>query len=509
LWIDALCINQKDIPERNSQVMHMNGIYREALEVVAWMGEEGDNSDLAFDAFEALPTDRSTHWNSAIYPGLQNMLNEPKYAIAIAIFFQRSWWHRVWTVQESVLPKTLHLVCGYRQISADKLFAITECYHIHSRSCCWNILGKFAQQTHGSFSFVNVLHLTRTTARSGASIENLLGDYRRRHCTDPRDKVYGLLGIAGSEDAKLIVPNYSTSIPEVYEQVALKLLERTKKLKLFSQLYPRWEVGIVATKLPSWVPDWTSHCNHDQFQTINIRFHIIDHYAASAGSYAQISSIKQGKIALRGILFSSCAAFGKPVTGEITNFDAIRLWSDLARITIDPNRSYANSKSTTYYNAYWQILCASILPLQSALKRPEVLRTSNNSYGQAWFEAWCNAYELPIVPNLNTLPSGTASSHPTSEVTAAEIDAFANAVFLAIIGRKLFISKEEGWLGLAPMHAEVGDRIALLEGGKVPYILRPKPGEENEWEIIGDAYVHGIMDGEGWKPDELVDIILV
>jgi hypothetical protein len=109
----------------------------------------------------------------------------------------------------------------------------------------------------------------------------------------------------------------------------------------------------------------------------------------------------------------------------------------------------------------------------------------------------------------DTLPSGIASSERLSEVTAAETHAFGNFVFAATAGRKLFISKEEGWLGLAPMQAEVGDRIALLEGGDVPYILRQKLGEENEWEIIGDAYVHGIMDGEGWKPDELVDIILV
>jgi hypothetical protein len=506
LWIDALCINQKDIPERNSQVMHMNGIYREALEVVAWVGEEGDDSNLAFDAFEALPTDESTHWNPAIYPKLQNILNEPKYAIAIDMFSQRSWWHRVWTVQESVLPKTLHLVCGYRQISADRLFAVNNCYFIHATSCCLGILKDFRL---GIFNLIAVLNVTRTTARSGASIERLLAAYRGRHCTDPRDKVYGLLGIVGSEDAKLIVPNYSTSVPEVYEQVTLKLLESTKKLKLFSQLYPQWEAGIVARRLPSWVPDWTSDCSYSQFQAINYRFDITHYYAASAGSSTQIRSIKQGKIALRGILFSSCAAFGKPHTGEIPNFNAFKLWPDLARIMTDPNRSYANSSSTTYYSAYWQTLCASILPPQSALGGTKLLRTSNHSYGQAWFEAWCNAYGLQIVPHSNTLPSGTASSDPASEATSAEIYAFANYVFIATIGKKLFISKEEGWLGLAPMHAEVGDRIALLEGGDVPYILRPKLGEENEWEIIGDAYVHGIMDGEGWKPDELVDIILV
>jgi hypothetical protein len=509
LWIDALCINQKDIPERNSQVMHMNGICREALEVVAWVGEEGDDSNLAFDAFEALPTDKSTHWNPVIYPRLRNILNEPRYAIAIHTFFERSWWHRVWTVQESVLPKTLHFVCGYRQISADRLFAVSKCFHIHSLSCCWGILIKFRQHTSSSFVFVEILNATRNTVRGGAGIEELLADYRRRHCTDPRDKVYGLLGIVESEDAKLIVPNYSTSVPEVYEQVALKLLESTKKLKLFSQLYPQGEAGTVATKLPSWVPDWTSHCNHNQFNAINFRSVMTLYYTASAGSSAKIRSIKQGKITLRGILFSSCATFSKPNTGEIRNFDAFKLWPDLARITMDPNRSYANSSATTYYNAYWQTLCASLLPAQSDLIGGKKLRTSNQSYGQAWFEAWRNAYELPIVHNLNTLPSGTANSDPTSEVTAAEIHAYDNFVLTATIARKLFISKEEGWFGLAPMDAEVGDRIALLEGGEVPYILRRKLGEENEWEIIGDAYVHGIMDGEGWKLDELVDIILV
>jgi hypothetical protein len=274
-------------------------------------------------------------------------------------------------------------------------------------------------------------------------------------------------------------------------------------LKLFSQLYPQWEAGTVATRLTSWVPDWTSECNYNQFQAINIRFQLTDYYAASARSSARIRLIKQGKIALRGILFSSCAAFGRPNTGDLwSNFDVFELWPDLARITTDPNRSYANSSSTTYSNAYWHTLCASILPLQSALTGKVKVRTSNHSYGQAWYEAWWNTY---IVPDLNT--SSSDATNP--DITAAEIHAFGNFVYCATATRKLFISKEEGWLGLAPMDAEVGDRIALLEGGNVLYILREKSGQESEWEIIGDAYVHGIMDGEGWKPDELVDIVLV
>jgi hypothetical protein len=76
--------------------------------------------------------------------------------------------------------------------------------------------------------------------------------------------------------------------------------------------------------------------------------------------------------------------------------------------------------------------------------------------------------------------------------------------------RRLLVSDNDRWLGLAPMDAQVGDKIVLLGGGKVPYILRPKDGAETGYyELIGDAYVHGIMDGEAWNPELLEEIVLV
>lgn len=47
LWIDALCINQDDIPERNHQVNQMRAIYKDAEEVIAWLGKEDNESHLA------------------------------------------------------------------------------------------------------------------------------------------------------------------------------------------------------------------------------------------------------------------------------------------------------------------------------------------------------------------------------------------------------------------------------------------------------------------------------
>jgi hypothetical protein len=64
----------------------------------------------------------------------------------------------------------------------------------------------------------------------------------------------------------------------------------------------------------------------------------------------------------------------------------------------------------------------------------------------------------------------------------------------------------EEWLGLAPNDARIGDCVAVLAGGRVPYILRNRRkidgSQSGSWELIGDAYVHGIMDGEAMKSSD-------
>ncbi|KAF8849154.1 hypothetical protein BDZ45DRAFT_244837 [Acephala macrosclerotiorum] len=62
----------------------------------------------------------------------------------------------------------------------------------------------------------------------------------------------------------------------------------------------------------------------------------------------------------------------------------------------------------------------------------------------------------------------------------------------------LCISKE-GYIGMAFDRTQPADKIALLSGGPLPFVLRPH-GEH--YQIFGACYVHGIMDGEAWTEDE-------
>jgi len=217
---------------------------------------------------------------------------------------------------------------------------------------------------------------------------------------------------------------------------------------------------------------------------------------ASAGSFASINSIEQGKIALRARLFTSFAVLSLPQDSDpFYNIDIFHEWGNLLRATKQSDLLYADSASTTYHDAYWQTLCCSIAPSRVDLDGTTE-RTSDHSIHRSWYEDWWDTETSDLVP-------------VGSAFTEVELEQFAGCIKASTKMRKFFVSKDEGWLRLAPMDAELGDRIALLEGGSVPYILRPKIGKETEYELIGDAYVHGIMDGQAWKIDDLVNIILV
>jgi hypothetical protein len=64
----------------------------------------------------------------------------------------------------------------------------------------------------------------------------------------------------------------------------------------------------------------------------------------------------------------------------------------------------------------------------------------------------------------------------------------------AAIKRAFFVT-EKGYIGLGPSNMEEGDLVYVLSGGQVPFILRPTT-LEGGFSLVGETYVHGIMDGE-------------
>ncbi len=206
---------------------------------------------------------------------------------------------------------------------------------------------------------------------------------------------------------------------------------------------------------------------------------------------------------MKGILLGVVAALGRQDPSGFADKSILSNWKELARVETLPNRLYNKRTSTTYYDEYWQTLCGSILhSLISLHDASQAIRTCNNDFYRSWYSSWWTwVWEFDSDEAKGDLVS--------SEYTGSSIINFHTSVGISTGLRRLFISSDEEWIGLAPMSAIAGDVIALLEGGPVPYILRPSETQAGNYELIGDAYVHGVMDGEGWNPDLLQEIVLV
>jgi hypothetical protein len=141
LWIDAICINQNDIPERNEQVQKMKSIYLSASKVVIWLGDYHEPLDdsLAFDpsVWDFRSLERGTReelsrtydlifkisgFHSERMKGNPNpddsFLLAPKHTWAnLRRLIMRPWFERLWVVQERYLARKSEIVCGRLTIS--------------------------------------------------------------------------------------------------------------------------------------------------------------------------------------------------------------------------------------------------------------------------------------------------------------------------------------------------------------------------------------------------------
>ena len=118
--------------------------------------------------------------------------------------------------------------------------------------------------------------------------------FASREVTDPRDKVYGLLGLAVGDEIGMVEPDYTSSLEEVFYAAALGSIKRNKNLDVLSYL-----VGERADQLPSFVPDWT---HQPDFKEYRLRLNFLGLFSAATDTIARVKEVATGKLAVTGIL---------------------------------------------------------------------------------------------------------------------------------------------------------------------------------------------------------------
>ncbi|CAI6338039.1 unnamed protein product [Periconia digitata] len=301
IWADAICINQKDVEEKNQQLTIMPDIYHRASSVIVWVGHGDENTHIALDMIKSigyaccreiygssvpqesyLPTLRKEPERTqlAMRTNLAS-LEEISYTIPswkmLWRFFQSEWFFRVWVIQEVRDCADVWLLCGEEKIEWD-LVALAANWVLHSadRDDMIEWRKEYYPSYHG-FRNAFLMWDRSWSTRRDAPFLAFLRRVRSFRSTDPRDKIFAVLhhhiiqakSIGSIEDARVthssdpsihssathlgFEADYSMTTYEVYRKIALDSVRYYQNLEI---LCYAWPTANLDTSYPSWVPRW-------------------------------------------------------------------------------------------------------------------------------------------------------------------------------------------------------------------------------------------------------------
>ncbi|PMD43782.1 HET-domain-containing protein [Hyaloscypha variabilis F] len=216
LWVNAICINQDDIPERNAQVSIMSTIFGRAEEVLVWVGEEYHDSRWLFKTiseYERISECGGSFWGELEKISLNTLWDMRE---ALHRFFGRTYWRRVWIIQEVLSASRLSFYCG-SEVLPWKAFQLAilpqgpETGEItRFPGADRHITVEFSIGSTGSKDRRGVSDLARLL-----SLCSLCGS----ECSDVRDHIYGLISVSEDIRPDDITIDYSKHPSRLYFDV--------------------------------------------------------------------------------------------------------------------------------------------------------------------------------------------------------------------------------------------------------------------------------------------------
>jgi hypothetical protein len=270
LWIDSLCINQSDTQEKTSQVRLMTEIYQTAYRVYIYLGESS-KAWLA-SSFTSLLLSKqilsSTKFEAYIFALFARRDTVPILHAQLTAFIDllhHPWFSRIWVVQEVAVANSPIILYGNQSFQWDYFNLLRHVFEDGTAAKVASLLRYRGEELIvGSMprgpTHAGLMDESRRMWRVGYPVPLyiLLRKFSAYKSTDPRDKVFALLGLTRSEILGDIV-NYERSLGDVMVMVAQYFLQRAELLEVlqFAGMGMGGENERRDREIPSWVPDWS------------------------------------------------------------------------------------------------------------------------------------------------------------------------------------------------------------------------------------------------------------
>jgi hypothetical protein len=517
IWIDAVCINQASMQERSHQVQLMKAIYEGAESTIIWLGPQTRDSGLAMSKISEL----AGSWNRRLqneeekYRFWADRKTKPHYHVllkdevgddpdpwlAISRLFLHSWWRRAWIIQEATYSHSASIICGFDSVPWKAM--MTTCMILIEHMSSLDLMEPtmataisysviMARKAQRIRLFWEKVHYSGLALLPLLEVLNLL---RVSDATDPRDKVYAGLGLADEYD--LAVPNYNLDFHEVYAAFAKNHIEKYRNLDVLGHCYlsPDSQLN---NSVPSWIPDWRISNKRMPLYKCS---HSVDSkrvYSASGDTCLNFwISDDLRSLSLRGLFTDTIAITGKSLKPYASDqaIDNSYLGNDRLVEIMSVTGEWADMVESFHSSR-----CAK--KGDQAPENAALDDTQSKVTGTKYLptdEPLQDAFQRTMFADIRLTRS--------QEFAGRLVDAFSpwdridtddpthvTAMMQAIVGRKVAIS-ESGYIGLVPEEAQEGDAICFLLGGEVPYIIRKNVTGPSL--LVGECYIHGLMDGEG------------
>ncbi|KAH8901168.1 HET-domain-containing protein [Thozetella sp. PMI_491] len=503
LWIDQLCINQWDNKEKAQQVRLMRNIYSSCSQCTIWLGEIPQDKGFSLaDAAAAidiidyiasasrLRADRVSFLTPACLaddtPASASSLERAVTALQYFTFVRNPWWRRLWTVQEAALPETAVVVWGSLRVDWDTLRRASQVWtgsEGYVPEPVWKLI-ILSARNQDAFSglMVSVIWLDVSRSRGECPLF-LLHRWRGREASEPRDKIYGLLGLLGSTDGLTASKNcdYDLPIDQVYSAMMVDLIVDEGGLRpLVAD--PRSEPDRATPNMPGWSLDMKG-C--PQYGTD--WYHLYGYY-----QYRANQGLEQMDLAA----FRSQAAQAGYKVLEMKGVLVDRVREVHEARMLKEGVYVANEPFRHNLSAWLASLAAS--------KADEAGEAEQHDRR----EEFARLVLGDVVRDSNQYPERTPTREDIESVAAfmrgEQIEPVLQMSIFGMIRNQAFFVTEQGRIGLGHLDTHPRDEIWIFRSGQVPFMLRARgrPTEassdsaESDYQFVGRCYVQGIMYGE-------------
>jgi Heterokaryon incompatibility protein (HET) len=546
-WIDFMCINQHDLTERVSQVATMGDIFAGAIEVVCWLGRADAHlenvlelhyrfgisvQNIGFRVVAALaPTTFDQIFCEHVRgPSLFSDKFRPTEELceSYVVFERRQWFERLWVAQEVALAKRLVALCGDRLLSWPVLRDVAEHACRASKSVSWGAyfnsrkktklvpghaireLGRLRDDQYYGVPATDLLGMHRATSEEEkhALLLNTWENTRNLQASDPRDKIYGILGIVSRVQPNVPAPrisvDYTAPVAKLFTQVASVLIFGLPYLSILIGTPPL--APSHRQDLPSWVPDFNANgfWNH--------RVAKRGHLAGGERRGYSVREIKEGHLTLAGHMLDTISTIWHNTTSIDHTWhvaDIMGLCSATERPQLQPD------PIASYYNIISRCdspTCQHPTEHEAALFRAHVISTIEEcakrrdhdqiSMLKFMLEALRRTASSQCVPSTQEIEtwSDPALLKKVDVVDLHRMQRLANDFRELVTFCGIASTKGNLLVGMN-VQCEVGDQLWIIRDAQTPIILRPVPNSTN-FTLVGEAHVDGVMFGEALKADD-------